>query len=350
MIINVCGFGWSGSGAYLDLLREYDETTFPNKRDWEFNLLWVPDGLYDLEYKLCHKHCRIFDSALAIERFLTIAKEYGSYLNYDDVLKTSFYSLCENYINELVQFRLEGNTIIHKLHPSVKDRLVRKFDWFLVHLFMNRISRKLKCQRYYATFHITNYKKMMVSYNPDNFEEVTQRFVSSILDCVRDDNTKALVLDQSFPPDMPYLFDHFFSEEHKTIVVRRDPRDNYILMNKLKGTSRPVPTDIDDYIMFYKKSIAETIQKDSDILLSVHYEDLIYNYESTIEKLEKFLGFNKQDRKGEFFDPTVSINNTQLIRLYPEFKDDIQKIEYELSDYLYPFENYTYKRSSNNIF
>jgi hypothetical protein len=347
MIVNVCGFGWSGSGAYIDLLREYEEVTFPTKSEWEFNFLWVPDGLYDLELKLCHKHCRIFDSALAINRFLAIAKEYGeNYSRYDKVLKTSFYQLCEDYIKQLVDFRLEGYTLIHKLHPSNKDRVIRQYNRFISVLN----SRHLISKELLYTLHIDNYKQMMVSYNPERFLDITQNFVSSIINRVRKDKNKILVLNQSLPPDMPQLFDHYFSECHKTIVVRRDPRDQYILIKKLKGISRPVPTEIDDFILFYKKTIGETILPDSDTLLSIQYEDLIYNYISTIKKIENFLGLKSHNRKMLFFKPEDSINNTQLVKIYPEFQEDVQRIEVELKPYLFNFEDYKYERNSNIIF
>lgn len=351
MIINLCGFGWSGSGAFLDLLREYEEVTLPTDKHWEFNLLWVPDGLYDLEYKLCNKHCRIFDSALAIDRFLAIAKQYGGvYFRYDKVLKESFYKLCRDYINELVQFRLEGNTVIHKLHPSVKDVIVIWYNHLLSRLFRNRIISRLKGKYLYYHLYCNNYKKMLVSYNPDIFLSVTQDFVEKIIDKVRVDRSKMLVLDQSFSPDMPHLFDHFLKETHKTIIVRRDPRDTYILIKQLKGISRPVPTNIDDFIMFYKKTIAETIMPDTEMLMSIQYEDLIYNYDATVDIIEDFLKIKKHREKLKIFNPKVSINNTQLINLYPEYKDDISKIEKELSDYLYPFDNYNFTRNTNEIF
>ena len=38
--------------------------------------------------------------------------------------------------------------------------------------------------------------------------------------------------------------------------------------------------------------------------------------------------------------PDVSINNTQLWNKYPEYDKDIKIIESELSEYLYPFEDY----------
>ena len=75
MIVDVTGFGWSGSGAVHDLLREYDDVHFASFDDFEFTLLWMVDGIADLEYKLCEKHCRYGDSDRAISRFLEINKK-----------------------------------------------------------------------------------------------------------------------------------------------------------------------------------------------------------------------------------------------------------------------------------
>ena len=118
---------------------------------------------------------------------------------------------------------------------------------------------------------------MQVSYMPDNFLEITQDFMMSLINNLRDNSEKILVLNQSFSPDMPQLFEHYFKELHKTIVVRRDPRDNFITINKLKNIPRPVPTNIDDFILFYKNTIVDTLQPDSETLLNLNFEDLIYN-------------------------------------------------------------------------
>ena len=351
MIVNLCGFGWSGSGAFLDLLREYEETTFPTNKNWEFNLLWVPDGIYDLEQKLCSKHCRIFDSALAIDRFLAIAREYGgNNFHYDRILKKSFYEMCRQYIDELVQFQLEGNTVIHKLHPSIKDRIIYYYNRKLAFIMRNRISQHFFSDNLYDALHINNFKKMLISYNPDNFLDITQKFVSSILKTIRDDENKILVLDQSVPPDMPHLFDHYFKEEHKTIIVRRDPRDQFIIINRLIGNSRPVPTKIDDFISFYKRTVVDTRLPDSSTILSIQFEDLIYEYDKTVNRIESFLGLKKHCHQMKFFKPQVSINNTQLVNLFPEFSDNVRKIEDELKASLYTFEKYNFERNANRIF
>ena len=52
MIIDVTGFGWSGSGAYEDLLKEYSELQYPFICDAEQSILYNVDGIKDLEFKL----------------------------------------------------------------------------------------------------------------------------------------------------------------------------------------------------------------------------------------------------------------------------------------------------------
>lgn len=352
MIINVCGFGWSGSGAVLDLLREYENVSFPTNADWEFNFLWAPDGLYDLEQKLTRKHCRIFDSDLAIRRFLSISKEYGyknGIFKYDKVFKRSFYKLCEDYINDLVQFKLHALTFSHSLHPTNKDKIINFYNWILKCLFF-KIGFKHNGRNLYDKFCIHNYKEMIVSYNPDNFLEITQNFVDSLLSLVRKEKDSILVLNQSVPPDVPYLFDHFFKEAHKTVLVRRDPRDTYIIIKELKGISKPVPTNLDDFITFYKKTIEDTRIPDTENILSIQFEDLVYNYEDTVLKIEKFVGLSTHKELYKYFKPKQSINNTQLVKLYPKYEDDIKIIEQELSGSLFPFKKYDFVRTNNGIF
>lgn len=353
MVVNVCGFGWSGSGAYIDLLHEYGNVVFPSDNDWEFNFLWAPDSLYDLEFKLCTKHCRIYDSDLAIKRFLEIAQKYGDkrgYFKYDKIFQTSFYDLCKNYVDQLVQFQLKGDTFVHKLNSTLSDKLLVKYNTIWGYLLLNRLCRSKTSEKIYYKLRYDNYKVMRISYNPSNFVEITKQFVDSLFTFLRKNQKGILVLNQSLPPDVPFLFEHYFSEPQKTIIIRRDPRDNFIIINELKGKTRPVPTNVDDFIVFYKKIIGETKFPDTNNIMSLNFEDLVYNYEKTIERIESFIGLGDHLYKKKYFNPMISKNNTQLFKLLPKYSDDINKIEKELKPYLYNFEDYDYKRSSNCFF
>lgn len=353
MIVNVCGFGWSGSGAYLDLLKEYEEVCLPSDEDWEFNLLWAPDGIYDLEQKLCTKHCRIFDSDLAINRFLDNAKIYGDknrVFRYDSLFKKPFYISCKEYIDSLVQFEFEAHCFLHNLHPNKKDQFVHYYNKILSKLFRNRLSINIGGNFLYDYLYRETSHKMYVSYTPENFLGSTQDFLDNLFSQLRKDKSKILVLNQSVSPDMPHLFDKYFKEKHKTIVVRRDPRDTYLTIKKLTGKPMCVPQTVDEFIFFYKKTIADTKLPDSDTLLSLNFEDLMYDYDSTVAKIENFLGLNNHVFKEYYFKPQISINNTQLKDLYPQYSKDILKIEIELADQLYHFDDQKFKRTSTRIF
>ena len=87
--------------------------------------------------------------------------------------------------------------------------------------------------------------------------------------------------------------------------------------------------------------------EDPDIL-RIQFEDLIYNYESISSTIKLFLGLpTKTDNEFRFFVPQKSLNNTQLFQRYSEFKQDIEKIEQALPEYLYPFDRFELSPKNN---
>ena len=89
----------------------------------------------------------------------------------------------------------------------------------------------------------------------------------------------------------------------------------------------------------YKKLRTDEIRENNRVI-KVRFEDFIYEYDKTISKIEKFLKLGEHVRKKDFFKPEHSANNTQLIKKHPNDYNDIKKIETELSEFLFPFENY----------
>lgn len=344
MIIDVTGFGWSGSGAVHDLLREYDDVKFAAfDYDWEFTLLWEPDGIYDLEHKLCHKHCRFGDSGTAIKRFLKLVEGQASvpFLHYDQLFEGKYKDICQSYINDLIQFTFEGRTFEEFMYPSTKEKILAPYNKIVRILLGNHIAVNILHKDYSKSLVKTIKHQICVSYNPDNFMERTHQLMDEIFSYVRTDKNTALVTDQLFPPDCPTMFFKYINEPAKCIIVRRDPRDTYLLAKKAYNSSIPLPVEnIDDFILFYKKTIEETLEKEGDQLLNIQFEDLIYNYEATVSSIENFLGINKHVRINNYFDPRKSINNTQLFNLYDGYQSDIKKIEMSLPNSLFHFEKY----------
>ena len=342
MIIDVTGFGWSGSGAVHDLLREYGDLHFAaHDYDWEFPLLWMPDGIYDLEHKLCVKHCRYGDSEYAIKRFLALAKamERESVMHCHRIFKGNFYQICENYIDDLTQVEFEARGLDEILYPDFKEKLFR----IRKRLFANRYASKLLPAAIVDLIKRSKPHAIRLSYNPDNFVERTQDLLDELLSYVRPNNKHIPVItDQLFPPDCPNLFFKYIKGGVKCIVVRRDPRDLYLLAkNAYNKSSIPIPVKkVEDFIIFYKKTIKETKLESVDNVLNINFEDLIYNYDVTKQIVENFVGAHDHQLKLRYFDPQKSIMNTQLYNMYDGFEEDIRKIENALSKSLFPFEKY----------
>ncbi|MEI3251455.1 MAG: hypothetical protein V8R79_01410 [Candidatus Gastranaerophilaceae bacterium] len=76
----------------------------------------------------------------------------------------------------------------------------------------------------------------------------------------------------------------------------------------------------------------------SNKVLRINFEDLIYNYDTKIKEITKFLGFKESDHinKKTRFIPEMSIKNTQLFRK-EEYREECKVIEKELKKYLYEF-------------
>lgn len=346
MIVDVTGFGWSGSGAVHDLLREYDDVHFASYEfDWEFTLLWMVDGIYDLEHKICEKHCRYSDSDKAISRFLHLVSALDSTpaMGYNKIFNGQFTQICKKYIDDLVQVKFEGRNFDEMMSRSFGERYYQFSKRYFGHGVVKKIipfSDKMI---------IPNMHTINLSYNPDNFLERTQSLLDELLSYVRSNDKKPLVTDQVFPPDCPDLFFKYFTEPIKCIIVRRDPRDLYLLAKHAYNSLIPIPSsNVDDFILFYKKTIENTKLPNSAHLLNVRFEDLIYNYDETIKDIENFIGISSHVSKYEYFKPQNSINNTQLYNYYGDCKADISKIEESLTMSLFPFEKYNAleKRSS----
>lgn len=351
--MNICitGFGWSGSGALFDMLREYDDVQIIdcNGCDFEFYLLSDPDGIRTLDYHLNYVHNRI-NSYRAINRFfkLTEAFSKAKFLHYDVVFKGQFMDLTNKYVDSLIDFSLKSSTYYEVLFPSFKLRLIRP-----IHTFFFRVFRKLSnitgLHNNPFPFQI-GLKEMLCSYNPECFMQKTHQYLNSLLTLVDDKSGNPMIFDQIFPPDSPQDYMKYLPQS-KCIVVRRDPRDTYLLAKCTYNSLIPLPTDtVEDFVTFYKKVIVDSIIPDSNEILSIWFEDLIFKYEETRIKVETFLGISLHTRSLSLFDPSVSINNTNLIERYPHYKSDIEYIEKTLPEALYPFEKYPHIRTSDKVF
>lgn len=343
MIIGVCSYGNTGSGAVFDLLKEYDDFELLAKEgaDFEFKFTYMPDGLEDLEFHLCQSPNRWMSGDLALKRFKDVMEFYGKpYSLISRKTKNKYYSLTNDFFNEIVQVKWVGRRLFEYMHRGELGIFSYRVRMKLQSLLFSRFHKEVR------TFPSA---EMYFSYNPDNFLPAAPKYIAALIDAMRKSEKEKIVLDQPFSGDYPEKSFKYYENPY-AIVVDRDPRDLYITAKYIYPNQDSwIPTQsVDGYITYYKQMRAFS-NAENDRILRLVFEDLVYEYEKTCKKIEGFLKATSKPNK-KYFNPDISIQNTQIYKLYPQENENIQKIERELDKWLYPFEKYGEVEKHDHIF
>lgn len=330
MIIGICGFSWSGSGAVLDFIRDFNETQVGES---EFIFPYYPGSLVDLDFAVNNACCKCISSVIAFHRF----KKAGKLL-LEKSTKRKINSLMDEYISSLIDCKWVGS--------------VQGTDEILKKNFCSRLFKKIcwkfpKFGEHIRHMNKSPYVDCYLSIKPKDFTEKTQQFIDGVLASSGFNLNKNIFLDQPFPGNNPRICMKYFRDS-KCIIVNRDPRDLYLLAKVYyKGVALSIPTDsVEAFINFYQSM--RKMEENSPNILSINFEDLIYDFKNSSQKILDFCNLDEKDYFMNNFDPNKSINNTQLFNIDTKFCDDIKIIEKALSCYLYNFP-YTYK-SKKRIF
>jgi hypothetical protein len=346
--VGVCGYIRTGSSAVLNFLKEFHENIIID--DFEFDFLHFPDAIDDLNYHLHEGSYDLRSSFVAIERFKRLCNSY--HMRKMNLLTNNrFLPLTEKYLNDLIQIKYYGKTLADiVLYPKLRNnRMKRSFLRRLLNciiFFENQLNRQFDI----FPFHELNYASF-----PKDFLSITKKYIEDILIMLmRDGREGNIVLDQLFTCNNPQKYFNYLKNP-KAIIVDRDPRDIYLLaknVRRLKG-ERGIPTKtVANYVNFFKatrKNRHLIGPDDYDSVLFVQFEDLIYEYEKTSKKIMNFLNLSDPISPKKYFIPEKSITNTQLFGIYKNEKKDIEYIEKELSEYLYPYQNYSHIKMFRSI-
>lgn len=330
MIVGVCGLGYTGSGAVMDLMKEFRGIQIQDGD--EFGILYRPDGLEDLAYHVLNKRSRYMSCDAAIYRFRElIRRSFGQRTSLGNGISSTVLRLTDEYIEDICQVTWSGTWGFDAANHS------RAYNSFKGHIAMP-LAKKIESKYNIDCY---PYRKMYLSVAPELFIERTRKYVSDLILTMGYSDRGILVMNQLFSGDCPECGFQFINNP-KAIVVDKDPRDLYFLGKfEVRDQCTWMPTnDVNSFIKYYR-TIRKGI-KDNDNVLRIRFEDLIYEYEITLSKIMAFIGVKREDHihPKKYFNPDVSKNNTQLFIKYSDYKEDINKIETELSDWLFPYENY----------
>ena len=185
---------------------------------------------------------------------------------------------------------------------------------------------------------------------PNNFYEAARNHVNDLLRGMGLDPLGTIVLDQPFSGSNPQACFPFFNDPY-AIVVDRDPRDNYVFAKTMLKGEYFSPIDVDNFIAYYRCLRDNRPYKQPDPrILVIRFEDMIYEYDATTKRVRDFLHLPENPHPRSVFDPNLSIANTQVFRRYPQFANDIKKIENALPEYLFDFSKYDEDPTKKRMF
>lgn len=328
MIIGTCGFGSTGSSAVSDYLLEFGNVQVLDSI--EFTWVSEPDGLIDLDYHLHHPHERTMDSIIAIQRYRDLANaRERSYRRHGGVDTQRFIKSVDTFLDSITSLQWKWYT---KTPQSFFDKYF--VNLFLLRRLIPKIEMKRKKQVKCWPFHDVSF-----AVNPSNFDQAAKLHVHELLSTLGATFDKPIILDQPFAGNNPQACFKFFEDPY-AIVVDRDPRDNYVFAKtKLLGRNHFMAVDtVQDFVTYYKSlRDNQPYKEQNDRVLSIMFEDMVYRYDETTAKIRDFLHLKENPNPKSIFDPAVSMPNTRVWLRFPEFADDIQYIEKELSEYLYDY-------------
>lgn len=342
--IVVTGYFGAGSSAVLDLLSEYNSVgsiVKDKKGGYEHTTFYHPGGLFDLEDKLILGN-DIHRSDEALRTFETEMlrlnnNNFGWYGSFKEMFGDVFRKNLSLFISRLKPF--ETNNRYYGQCRKVIFNPLKIPVQLLAKILVGRTIYKWGRQFIYKPM----IPKMKVAFpTPEEFYSAARSFVSSYLEMYKEEGKENVVFDRLLLCHNLYRIPRYFDDNFRVIRVKRDIRDVYFfnkyLWKEINAGSM-YPYEINEFLNYWKRINAIEKPIEDKRILAINFEDLIYKYDETIEKIEQHCGLEKTSHINPkmFFLPEKSMKNTQVFRLRKQWNDEIAILESEFPGYLYEF-------------
>lgn len=353
MKVIAVGYTGTGSSALVHLLKEYENCFDVDTKNYEHNVLYVPNGLFDLEDILLNNNS-MYRSDAALNAFRKEMKnlndnDYDWFGGFSKKYSNQFMDNVDELINSLIIYTRSGGwsydygykfgikNILKDIVKLCLGKEVKKFGY--------RIDIK-------GSDNKTNYALP----TEEEFYKACKKFVDNYFEMVGYKKDKVYIFDQIIEPWQLHRIPNYFDDDVRFIVFDRDPRDTYLsqkyIWSKIFSSYAIMPTDVNQFVDFYSRMYEKEKWIDDPRILRVHFEDLIYNYDDMVEKIENFVGkdlLGEHKFKKEFFNPDVSIKNTQVFTIDEKWNEEADVIKNsKLATHLYNFP-YIHKTSFEEV-
>lgn len=287
MIISIGGSVSTGSTPWINIVSAYEEV-----RVLEGELRIGESGLYNIASQIYAQETPTEDEFLEVKKSL---------IGFGQKIPTA------SRLAFSLLLRLPGAppSIIHKVNQYRSGK--RSYDKRLpgFSLYSKNMLKELE-------LFVNEAESLEISTRNLKIKKLMDTYFSSLKKCISND--KKVVIDQLITPRL--LFDERYGcvisdilSDVKIIVVRRDPRDQFIdlVLKKKKRYHTMPPSEaaacfVNEYLPRYERMSAMLENCDPNKIADVWFEDIFFDFETALSKLESFTGLKKRPTAFNCFD------------------------------------------------
>ena len=330
-ILSCASYYGCGSSALTDFISEFDDVK--SLSEYEFRFIHDIDGISDLEHHLIECPNR-HNSGHALKRFKRLSKfNAGTWFNkrYEPFFNNKYWPLTQEYIKSLTAYEAKGFWFY--------DMFDRGSKIYYYYSFLTKLYKKIPLHIFEP---LPNEVQYGTTLSKEIFLENTRRYIHELMIALNTDNKPFLMVDQLLPSSNIERCMKYFADPVILFVFDRDPRDVYILAKKILTDEHIAPTDPVLFSEWFKfsRECAKNESFDSNKVIKLQFEDFIYKYDETKDRIVNAAGLllSKHARPFNGFNPRRSFHNTQLWKKFPDLQNDVDIITRMLPEYLYNFD------------
>lgn len=302
-IISVEGFGYTGSGAVIDLLREYDDCLVHGMAEGGSKAVVADDDFGEVQ----------------------IVKDLGGLMDIDSTIATRRFG--EAALKRFAD--LASRDVLYRLGGKYKDYIFAFFD-----ALVKDVQRDVPGSIAGMSPRIKDNRFLMHYYPQDEYYRLCQRFLYSIFNQQCNGTSRYLVLDHAVQVRTGVQYCRNFIPNLKNILVWRDPRDRYVIAKR--KNIQWIPHDTVEHYIAYTKLEYCPMDINSKEYYTIRFEDLILDYDKTVAKIEKYLNLGEHKRPMSCLDTSISCKNIGMWKNAEDIpQEDFEKILAELPEYCY---------------
>lgn len=326
----VGGYFYSGSSAVVDLLKEYISCF---ECGAEIRFINDPYGLIQLENSLTDNWDWI-RAGMALDDYCELClklsrkkdrmpfRAFG--MGYTDNLNPYFVEITMDFINKLTDFEYDNDFYAYQAKTNYVQYILNRW----------RLGIEIYSKQLFKV-----HKKRMVRHAHPSKEEyygAVKEYIDKLFKYQIDKQGKEyIIMDQAIHPRDSYVINRYFNNG-KMIIVDRDPRDMFVQSILSGAVDYDNSSKAGSNFAKLQSSLHER-NIDAQNVLEIHFEDLVYDYGKTVNKIESFLDLDpdKHVMKRKYFNPDISKKNIGLWRkYYDKYNEAIDVIAREMPGYI----------------